>query len=63
MQSPAAEDFMAGALTDAVTVGKRLGREGRGGSALALDALGGSSDCVSMLRLTHVFYEELASAY
>ena len=62
MQSPAAGDFMAGALTDAVTVGKRLGgREGES-SALALDALGGSSDCVSMLRLTHVFSEELASA-
>ena len=26
MQSPAAGDFMAGALTDAVTVGKRLGK-------------------------------------
>ena len=36
MQSPAAGDFMAGALTDAVTVGKRLGKEGRGEFGLGL---------------------------
>ena len=36
MQSPAAGDFMAGALTDAVTVGKRLGKEGEGEFGLGL---------------------------
>ena len=36
MQSPAAGDFMAGALTDAVTVGKRLGKEGEGEFDLGL---------------------------
>ena len=36
MQSPAAGDFMAGALTDAVTVGKMLGKEGEGEFDLGL---------------------------
>ena len=36
MQSPAAGDFMAGALTDAVTVGKITGKEGEGEFDLGL---------------------------
>ena len=61
MQSPAAGDFMAGALTDAVTVGKITGKEGEGEFDLGLVDSGlFHLECLQfnfLIKVTLVFFK------